>query len=46
MKNYLPRLIEEKIQQQLEATGCVVIEGPKWCGKSTTAKRFAKTVID
>jgi len=26
--------------------GCIVIEGPKWCGKSTTAKRFAKTIIE
>jgi len=23
-----------------------VIVGPKWCGKSTTAKRYARTVID
>ena len=45
-KEYLPRLIEEKIQDQMEATGCIVIEGPKWCGKSTTAKRFAKTVVE
>lgn len=25
--------------------GCVLIEGPKWCGKSTTAERFAKSVV-
>ena len=46
MKAYLPRLIEEEIENQLKAAGCVVIEGPKWCGKSTTAKRFAKTVVE
>jgi predicted AAA+ superfamily ATPase len=29
----------------MEAIGCVAIEGPKWCGKSTTGERFAKTVV-
>ena len=46
MKSYLSRLIEEKLQRQMKAAGCIVIEGPKWCGKSTTAKRFAKTAIE
>jgi len=46
MKEYLPRLIEDTLEKQLRAAGCVVIEGPKWCGKSTTAKRFSNTVIE
>jgi predicted AAA+ superfamily ATPase len=46
MKEYLPRLIEDQFEKQLRASGCVVIEGPKWCGKSTTAKRFSKTVVE
>ena len=46
MKEYLPRLIDDKLEKQLKASGCVVIEGPKWCGKSTTAKRFSKTVVE
>jgi len=46
MKEYLPRLIEDKIEKQLKASGCIVIEGPKWCGKSTTARRFSKTVVE
>ena len=45
MKNYLPRLIEKEIEKQMKAMGCVVIEGPKWCGKSTTGERFAKTIV-
>ena len=45
MKKYLPRLIEIEIAKQLKAMGCVVIDGPKWCGKSTTGERFAKTII-
>jgi predicted AAA+ superfamily ATPase len=46
MKEYMPRLVEDKLEKQLKATGCVVIEGPKWCGKSTTAKRFSKTTVE
>ena len=46
MKTYLDRLIDPTIAEALLTSGCVVIEGPKWCGKSTTGKRFAKTVIE
>jgi len=46
MKEYLPRLVEERLEKQLKAAGCVVIEGPKWCGKSTTAKRYSRTVVE
>ncbi|MDY0276842.1 MAG: DUF4143 domain-containing protein [Acholeplasma sp.] len=42
---YLPRLIEHTITESMKTNGCVVIEGPKWCGKSTTAYRFAKSVV-
>jgi uncharacterized protein len=48
MKNdaiYLPRLIENTITQSMKTNGCIVIEGPKWCGKSTTSERFAKSVV-
>jgi predicted AAA+ superfamily ATPase len=45
MKQYISRLIETTIKRELDALGCVAIEGPKWCGKSTTGERFAKTVI-
>lgn len=42
---YLPRLIESSMKQKLSYIGAIHIEGPKWCGKSTTASIFAKTVI-
>jgi len=48
MKNdekYLPRLVESVITESMKTNGCVVIEGAKWCGKSTTAERFAKSVV-
>jgi len=45
-RKYLSRLIEPIIEEKLKAKGCVVIEGPKWCGKSTTGKKFAKTIVE
>lgn len=42
---YLPRLIEKPITESMKTNGCIVIEGLKWCGKSTTSERFAKSVI-
>lgn len=41
---YLKRYIEEKIKESLEIIGVVVISGPKYCGKTTTSKLFAKTI--
>jgi hypothetical protein len=46
MDKYLNRLIDGTIADSLQEAGCVVIEGPKWCGKSTSAKRFAKTIVE
>ena len=40
---YLPRLAENEIKRKLRTSGCVLITGPKYCGKSTTAKTFCKT---
>ncbi|MCD8574066.1 MAG: DUF4143 domain-containing protein, partial [Erysipelotrichaceae bacterium] len=42
---YLSRLIEDAITTSMKTNGCVVIQGPKWCGKSTTAEKFVKTII-
>ena len=43
---YLPRLIDKKISSRLKDFGAVYIEGCKWCGKSTTAKQFAKSSVE
>ncbi len=45
-KKYYNRLFDETVAFTLKSKGALVIVGPKWCGKSTTAKKFAKTVID
>ena len=46
MGSYKQRCIEPYIEDNLEAFGAVLIVGPKWCGKTTTARRFAKTVVE
>ncbi|MBQ8160375.1 MAG: ATP-binding protein [Clostridia bacterium] len=45
-ETYIKRLFDETLDFALKSKGAVVVVGPKWCGKSTTAKRYARTVID
>lgn len=42
---YLKRTADEYLELLLASSGAVLIEGPKWCGKTTTAKQQAKSVI-
>ncbi len=46
MSDYIQRICEEELTQSLEAVGAVQIVGPKGCGKTTTATRFARSSID
>ncbi|MGN0713644.1 MAG: ATP-binding protein [Anaerovoracaceae bacterium] len=46
LKKYLPRIADEVLSDRLSAKGAVLIEGPKWCGKTTTAKHIAASVIE
>ena len=43
--SYLTRTADALLAEWLEAFGAILIEGPKWCGKTTTAERVAKSVI-
>ena len=45
MKEYLPRIADKLLEERLDAKGAVLIEGPKWCGKTTTAKQKSKSFI-
>lgn len=45
MNQYKPRIVDSILQEKLASKGAVVIEGPKWCGKTTTAKQHSKSVI-
>ena len=40
---YLKRVCDNELQDKLDVFGAVHITGPKWCGKTTTAKQFAKS---
>lgn len=43
---YRPRIIDSAIKQRLKSAGALLIEGPKWCGKTTTAKQAAKSILN
>lgn len=42
---YLKRTADEFLSLQLASSGAVLIEGPKWCGKTTTAEQQANSII-
>lgn len=45
MKKYLPRIADEVLSFKLRTKGAVLVEGAKWCGKSTTCKQHAELII-
>ena len=46
MKKYKQRIADRILERKVLGKGAVLIEGPKWCGKTTTAKQLAKSVLD
>ncbi|MGM9777520.1 MAG: ATP-binding protein [Prevotella sp.] len=42
---YLPRISDRQLALLLEATGAVLIEGAKWCGKTSSARQYANSVL-
>ena len=44
-KPYMKRICDEILSLELQASGAVLIEGPKWCGKSRTAEEMAKSMV-
>lgn len=45
MKNYRRRIVDDLLLRKLQSKGAVLIEGPKWCGKTTTGEEFAKSKV-
>lgn len=43
--DYLPRIADSILQERLNAFGAVLIEGPKWTGKTTTAEQQAMSIL-
>ena len=46
MKKYRQRIVDTILARKLDSMGAVLVEGPKWCGKTTTCKQFAKSILD
>lgn len=42
-KKYIKRLIENELERKLNSSGCVLVNGPKFCGKSTMCEQFSKS---
>ena len=45
MNDYLPRVIDARLDEYLQAFGAVCVEGPKWCGKTWTSLHHSKSAI-
>ncbi|MCD8221139.1 MAG: DUF4143 domain-containing protein [Clostridiales bacterium] len=45
MMNYKKRIADDMLKRKIEGKGAVLIEGPKWCGKTTTAEQIAASVL-
>lgn len=44
--SYIKRIVEDDLLENLTASGAVLIKGPKSCGKTATAKQYAKSVLE
>ena len=45
MKEYKKRIADELLKKKLKGKGAVLIQGPKWCGKTTTAEQISNSVL-
>lgn len=45
MNDYKVRIVDTILKKRLLGKGAVLIEGPKWCGKTTTAEQIAGSIL-
>lgn len=45
MEKYRDRIADKLLEYRLEEVGAVLVEGLKWCGKTTTCEQHAKSII-
>lgn len=45
MKKYKLRIADDILRRRLRGKGAVLIQGPKWCGKTTTAEQQARSIL-
>jgi len=43
---YIRRIVDKEIEEKLSIMGAILIKGTKWCGKTTSAKNFAKSILE
>ena len=43
--NYRPRIADKLLENKLKGMGAVLVEGAKWCGKTTTGEQHAASVL-
>ena len=43
--DYLPRVADQQLSAALRTSGAVLIQGPKWCGKTATGSQAAASII-
>lgn len=46
MEKYKKRIADVILERKLQGKGAVLIDGPKWCGKTTTAKQISSSILD
>ena len=44
-ENYRPRIADRLLERKLKGKGAVLLEGAKWCGKTTTAEQICRSVL-
>ena len=44
-KKYYRRLLDDKLDIYIQTFGAVLLEGPKWCGKTTTEGKHARSIL-
>ena len=44
-KDYKPRIADEMLRKRLHRIGAVLVQGPKWCGKTTTSEQMSNSVL-
>lgn len=45
MKEYRERIVDKLLYDKLQGIGAVLVEGAKWCGKTTTSEHLAGSVL-
>jgi len=43
---YINRIVDKEIKEKLSIMGAILIKGPKWCGKTTSAKQVANSILE